>query len=365
MTDAEEDSLWMDYTVENPDFNYDGIPDGSGIAEELIWLFPRLKEQPDGLHSSVEFMPVWDSETCQVCGSIQNMGYIEITNPENKRIHQVPYIGLHAMAHGSFAFNGTVHQNQRIDVVELYRTMKTHVLLVNDDTDNDGLTDTEEEYFGFDLDSADSNDDGIPDGMELALAFADTIQSLPTEPKMYEPWIEYLGMDGIHLCSVCGDEIPMGVMKIHNPMINTLPLEFTNYAFHFLKKGSFSCEGADENRIDPKLLSDFIGVPTGINSNQNTSVPENFVLKQNYPNPFNPQTSIPYFLSKKSNVSLKIYDTCGQEVKVLVDQVQTPGERAVIWDGTSNNNGLVNSGFYIYKLTVDGVTLGKKMLLIK
>ncbi len=365
LTDSEEDSLWMAYTADHADFNNDGVPDGSGIAEELIRLFPKLKEQPDGMHSSIEFIPVWGSEICQICGSIQNMGTIEITNPENKRICHIPFIGLHAMAHGSFAYNGTVHQNQRIDVIELYRTMKTHILYVNGDTDNDGLKDSEEEYFNFDLNNPDSNNDGIPDGMEIAIAFAETIELLPTESKEFEPWVEYLGMDGIHLCSVCGDEIPMGVMKIHNPTINSLPLEFSNYAFHFLRKGSFACEGAEENRIDPILLSNYIGTPTVTHADQQTSVPEQFELLQNYPNPFNLQTVITYYLSKQSKVSLKIYNILGQEVKILVDEVQASGSKSVSWDGTTIDNRLVNPGFYIYKLTVDDVSLSRKMLLIK
>jgi hypothetical protein len=293
------------------------------------------------------------------------MGSIEITNPENKRTCHIPFIGLHAMAHGSFAYDGTVHQKERIYVIELYRTMKTHMLIVNDDTDNDGLKDSEEEYFNFDSNKADSNNDGIPDGMELALAFADTIESLPTVPKELEPWVEHLGMDGIHLCSVCGDKIPMGVMKIHNPAINSLPMEFSNYAFHFLRKGSFACEGADENRINPIQLSEYIGVPTVIYADQQTSVPEHIELKQNHPNPFNLQTVITYYLSKQSRVSLKIYNICGQEVKILVDEVQASGNKSVSWDGTTMDNRLASSGFYIYELTADGVSLYRKMLLIK
>lgn len=365
LTDAEEDSLRMAYTADHADFNNDGVPDGAGIAEDLIRLFPRLKEQPDGMHSSVEFIPVWGSEICQICGSIQNMGSIEITNPENKRTYQLPYIGLHAMAHGSFAYHGTVHQDQLIDVIELYRTMKTHMLIVSDDTDNDGLKDTEEEYFNFDLNKADSDNDGIPDGMELAIAFADTIALLPAEPNGLEPWVAYLDMDGIHLCSVCGGEIPMGVMRIYNPAINSIPMEFSYYAFHFLKKGSFACEGADETRINPVLLSDYIGVPTIIHSEHLTSVPGNLELKQNHPNPFNRHTEISYYLSEQSKVGLRVYNSCGQEVKILVDEVQTPGSKSVTWNGTTGDKCSVSAGFYIYQLTADGVTLSRKMLCIK
>ena len=365
LTDAEEDSLWMAYTSDHADFNDDGVPDGAGIAEELIRLFPKLGVEPDGMHSRVKFNPVWGSEICQICGSIQNMGSIEITNPENKRTYQFPYIGLHAMAHGSFAYDGTVHPNQRVDVIALWRAMKTHMIIVDDDTDHDGLKDAEEAYFNFDLHQADSNEDGVPDGMELAIAFADVIQSLPTEPLGIEPWVEHMGMDGIHLCSVCGEEIPMGMIKILNPAINSLPLELSNYAFHYLKKGSFACEGAVEDRIDPILLSDYIGVPTFIHAERQGSVPAHFEIRQNYPNPFHQQTVISYDLARRSSVSLKIYDTRGQELKLLVDEVQGPGNKSVTWNGTTSYDRPVHTGFYIYELTVDGVSASRRMLLIE
>jgi hypothetical protein len=174
-----------------------------------------------------------------------------------------------------------------------------------------------------------------------------------------------MGMDGIHLCSVCGEEIPMGMIKIHNPAINSLPLELSNYAFHYLKKGSFACEGAVEHRIDPILLSEYIGVPTIIHPERQGSVPAHFQIRQNYPNPFNQQTVISYDLSRRSSVALKIYDTRGQELKLLVDEVQGPGSRSVTWNGTTSDDHPVHTGFYIYELTVDGVSASRKMLFIE
>jgi hypothetical protein len=366
LTDAEEDSLRIDDTADNPDSNADGVPDGAGIAEELIRLFPKLKEQADGIHSSIEFKPVWGLENCQVCGSIHNMGVLEITNPENKRTCQIPYISLHAMAHGSFAMNGTVHENQRVNVMELYRSMKTHLLFINGDTDNDGLKDEEENHFGFDPNKADSDDDGVSDGMELAVMMADTIKSLPTTPSLDKPYVEYLAMYGVHLCTVCGDVVPMGVIKIYNPLINTIsPLEFSNYAFHFLQKGSFASEGVDNARIDPILLSNFLKYSTGVPSDPAGSLPVKFDLKQNYPNPFNLQTVIPYSVSRRSRVSLKVYDIRGHEIKTLVDGVKTPGDKTVIWNGTTDDDSITDSGFYLYRLTVDGASQTKKMLVLK
>jgi hypothetical protein len=366
LTDAEEDSLWLEYTANNKDIDNDGVLDGAQIAEELTRLFPKLKEKTDPIHSWVEFKPAWGLETCQVCGSVHNMGYVEITNPENKRSCQIPFLSLHALAHGSFAYNGTVHQNQRTDAVELYRVMKTHMIFINDDTDNDGLTDIEEEHFGFDPRKVDSDQDGVADGMELALSMADTIKSLPTVPRTTAPYIEYLDMDGIQQCSVCGEVIPMGIMNIYNPLINTIePFSITYYAFHFMKKGSFASEGAVHGRIDPIKLSQYLDFPTTAGAGKTLPQPGNFELKQNYPNPFNPETVISYYLPGKTEVILKVYDIRGQEIKKLVQSLQSAGVKSVTWDGTDNYRRAVASGIYIYRLTVGHEQQSKKMLLLR
>jgi hypothetical protein len=360
LTDAEEDSLWLD--PNSKDQNGDGVPDGAQIAEELIRLFPKLKEEADSIHSHVRFQPVWGSENCEICGSIHNMGYIEIMNPENKRSCQIPYISLHSLAHGSFAYNGTVHQNQRTNAIELYRIMKTHMLFISDDSDNDGLKDYEEEYFGFDPNKADSNNDGICDGTELALKMVNKIESLPTDPSISEPYIEYIGMDGIHLCSVCGEEIVMELMNIYNPLINTTsPFEITSYAFHFMKKGSFACEGALEGRINPIELAHYLNInPSEIQHEIINNKPEEFILEQNYPNPFNPSTTIKFRLPASNYVSLKIYNLAGQEIETLVNEYRKAGEYEI----NLTAEGLP-SGIYFFQLKAGKYSETKKLILLK
>jgi 5'-nucleotidase / UDP-sugar diphosphatase len=94
-------------------------------------------------------------------------------------------------------------------------------------------------------------------------------------------------------------------------------------------------------------------------------IPDDFQLLQNYPNPFNPQTEIAYTLPGDSHVKLAIYNTLGQEVKVLVDEYQNAGKRKVIWDGLNENGEKVASGIYFYKLDAGGSVQTKKMSLIK
>ena len=66
------------------------------------------------------------------------------------------------------------------------------------------------------------------------------------------------------------------------------------------------------------------------------------MLHPNVPNPFNPETTIRYELAEVSSgstiaqemgVRLAIYNSAGQLVRVVVDDVQRVGHYVVSWDG--------------------------------
>ena len=94
-------------------------------------------------------------------------------------------------------------------------------------------------------------------------------------------------------------------------------------------------------------------------------VPTGFTLSQNFPNPFNPNTEIAYEIPAEAMVSLKVYNMLGQEVSTVVNKVQTPGAHNVSWGGLNNRGEMVASGIYTYVLNVDGVTISRKMLLMR
>jgi len=91
-----------------------------------------------------------------------------------------------------------------------------------------------------------------------------------------------------------------------------------------------------------------------------TNQPTKFELSQNYPNPFNPTTVISYALPYAANVSLKVYNTLGQQVAVLENAFKQAGVYKVNFDASK-----LSSGVYIYTLRAGAFTASKKMILIR
>jgi hypothetical protein len=103
---------------------------------------------------------------------------------------------------------------------------------------------------------------------------------------------------------------------------------------------------------------------TSVQERGNT-VPTSFNLEQNYPNPFNPSTNIRYHLQKPAQVSLRIYDAMGREVRTLVDRRAAAGVHHEAWDGKDNASRPVSSGVYYYRLRADQIERVKRMVLVK
>ena len=86
---------------------------------------------------------------------------------------------------------------------------------------------------------------------------------------------------------------------------------------------------------------------------------------QNSPNPFNPSTSIKFFIPDNSNMSLKIYDMLGREVRTLINGRTPAGYHIVYWNGRDRYGSQAASGIYLYRLTAGDFMETKKMILLK
>jgi hypothetical protein len=94
-------------------------------------------------------------------------------------------------------------------------------------------------------------------------------------------------------------------------------------------------------------------------------LPDTFTVAQNVPNPFNPETVIAYTLPTESDVSLKIYNALGQEVRVLVQNMVSAGRHQVQWNGRDAVGQLVSSGIYFYRFQAGPLDETRKMLILK
>jgi hypothetical protein len=89
--------------------------------------------------------------------------------------------------------------------------------------------------------------------------------------------------------------------------------------------------------------------------------PSEYSLSQNYPNPFNPATTIEFSLPIATDVTLKVFNLVGQEVRtMLLDQRMEAGvhKLSVKLDNLA-------SGIYMYTLRTRQFTATKKMLVMK
>ncbi len=89
-------------------------------------------------------------------------------------------------------------------------------------------------------------------------------------------------------------------------------------------------------------------------------------LHQNVPNPFNPVSTIRFDLARKGKVSLRIYDVAGHLVRTLLHEERPAGRnQSIVWDGKDQEDRLISSGIYLYRLKTAEAALTRKMLVIR
>ncbi|MCH7733494.1 MAG: T9SS type A sorting domain-containing protein [Candidatus Marinimicrobia bacterium] len=94
-------------------------------------------------------------------------------------------------------------------------------------------------------------------------------------------------------------------------------------------------------------------------------LPEVYTLNQNYPNPFNPTTTLRYDLPEQAHVTLTIYDILGRQITTLVQGIQEPGFKSVVWDGKNDVGEPVSAGVYLYQIRAGEYVQTRKMILLR
>ena len=164
--------------------------------------------------------------------------------------------------------------------------------------------------------------------------------------------------------------IPRGDVALHFSGIEDVPAEFAVYLvdrersrFANLRVNATYRFSAPTGSSSFTLL---VGKEEAVREAVGSVLPKEFSLGDNFPNPFNPATSIPVALPRTADISLKIYNILGEEVRTIVAGMFEAGKHFFVWDGTNERGNTVASGIYLARLSVmNGPTFTRKMTLMK
>ncbi|HZV11896.1 MAG TPA: T9SS type A sorting domain-containing protein [Candidatus Kapabacteria bacterium] len=93
---------------------------------------------------------------------------------------------------------------------------------------------------------------------------------------------------------------------------------------------------------------------------ENNVIASAFNLSPNYPNPFSEMTNVEYQIPVEGFVTLKVYNTLGEEVATLVNGEQSAGEHSAAFNASGLRNGV-----YFYRLTAGKYSQTGKMCVVK
>lgn len=123
-------------------------------------------------------------------------------------------------------------------------------------------------------------------------------------------------------------------------------------------------QGGFDHVLSPPSTDDWVLLLENSNISglqEGSNIPLDPSLFQNYPNPFNPSTHIKFYLPTSEQITLKIFNTEGQEVNALLNNRKlTEGYHQILFNGSK-----LASGIYFYQLTSDAIKETRKMVLLK
>jgi len=108
-----------------------------------------------------------------------------------------------------------------------------------------------------------------------------------------------------------------------------------------------------DGTVRPVNIEEFEGIPTS------------YALFSARPNPFQSQIRIGYAIPSTDKVNLRVYNSLGQLVRTLVNDVKQPGYYSVTWDGRDDVGRSMAAGIYFYQITTQTYSETKKAILVK
>ncbi len=158
-----------------------------------------------------------------------------------------------------------------------------------------------------------------------------------------------------------GNSTNATLLRVNQDFAFATPSTFNTYDFKYAN--TFTSYTAAEKGQPLGALTWFNMTILGVEDKQ--ELPKEFTISQNFPNPFNPTTNIQYSLPSGGMVKVEIFNSIGQKVNTLVNEMKNAGNHQITWNGKNIYGQDVSSGIYFYKVSKDNFSLTKKMMLIK
>lgn len=229
-------------------------------------------------------------------------------------------------------------------------------------------------------DVSDTSDSGIPSllqplqGSLLCGDLFDRVSQLGVDSIRYDPYQEIGIGNWIDAFDVItGQDIDMEVVtRIINglPEVKSYPcithrilntgnkIAFIGYDPLALNTGTGKYHNFGQSLSAPQIkILEWFDVVTEVKENAGNL---SCNLYQNYPNPFNPETKITFTIKEPGLVSLKVYNSLGEEITTIVNEIKAPGTYTSVFTGDEHC-----SGIYYYVLKTSGFSLTGKMVLLR
>ena len=89
------------------------------------------------------------------------------------------------------------------------------------------------------------------------------------------------------------------------------------------------------------------------------------LMMQVYPNPLRSSSVISFSLNRPSHARLEIFDMNGRLVRTLLDGRTAQGTSSISWNGLRDNGMEAANGIYLIRLTTEGKTITKQLVVLK
>jgi hypothetical protein len=187
--------------------------------------------------------------------------------------------------------------------------------------------------------------------------------------------IEFANVNGDPTGMVINTELGQGYYLQVGDLLRTLQYDrlaqkYIEAGEHFMADMPFRISNPEEVTLDKIILVNMdrqilTKIQVEMIYGNPPALPLDYILWQNFPNPFNPSTTVKFQIPQTSDVTIKIYDMLGQEVRTLFAGEVLRGTYSVDWDGKNDAGQQMSSGSYIYRMVAGEFMQAKKMILIK